>query len=142
MMFLTSRSATMRRVTTALAASLIGAVLVACAGSDGNGDGATAAPATQSPDGVVTVSSDNLQFSTDQIIVAAGEAFTIEYTNEESAAHNITIYTDESMTEAIFVGDVINGPDEITYEIPALEPGEYYFQCDIHPDMNGTVTAG
>lgn len=25
------------------------------------------------------------------------------------------------------------------YEIPALERGEYFFRCDVHPDMIGTL---
>jgi plastocyanin len=29
-----------------------------------------------------------------------------------------------------------------TYDVPELEAGTYYFQCDVHPNMNGTVTAG
>jgi plastocyanin len=24
--------------------------------------------------------------------------------------------------------------------VPPLDPGSYYFQCDVHPNMNGTVT--
>ena len=36
-------------------------------------------------------------------------------------------------------GELITGPDEIQYEIPALDAGEYYFLCIVHPTMNGTV---
>ena len=40
----------------------------------------------------------------------------------------------------IVVGEVITGPDATTQiVVPALDAGTYYFQCDIHPDMNGTV---
>jgi plastocyanin len=30
----------------------------------------------------------------------------------------------------------------VDYEIPPLPPGEYYFLCIVHPDMNGTVVVG
>jgi plastocyanin len=23
--------------------------------------------------------------------------------------------------------------------VPALDPGTYFFKCDVHPDMNGTI---
>jgi len=25
--------------------------------------------------------------------------------------------------------------------VPALDPGSYYFRCDVHPQMNGTLEA-
>jgi plastocyanin len=57
-----------------------------------------------------------------------------------SVPHNVAIYTDASRSEAIFVGDTISDT-QIVYEIPALDAGEYYFVCDLHPDMNGTGIA-
>jgi plastocyanin len=33
----------------------------------------------------------------------------------------------------------VTGPASIDYEIPAIPAGEYYFHCDVHPNMNGTV---
>ena len=30
-----------------------------------------------------------------------------------------------------------NECETVTYEVPALERGTYYFQCDVHPNMNG-----
>ena len=40
--------------------------------------------------------------------------------------------------DAIFVGDLITGPDRVTQTFTApAEPGTYYFQCDVHPFMNG-----
>ena len=45
-------------------------------------------------------------------------------------------------SSAIAVSDSIVGPGSvIELEVPALQPGSYYFQCDIHPFMNGTLTA-
>jgi plastocyanin len=30
--------------------------------------------------------------------------------------------------------------DTVEYQVPAIPPGTYYFQCDVHPTMNGSVT--
>lgn len=90
----------------------------------------------------VAVSSDTHAFSPDRLLVPAGERFLLTYTNDEPGAqHNIAVYTEEG-GDAIAVSDSIVGPDAVTeVEVPALDPGTYYFQCDIHPFMNGTLTA-
>ncbi len=53
--------------------------------------------------------------------------------------HNVAIYRDESAEESLFVGDLIAGADTVTYDVPALDPGAYYFRCDVHPQMDGSV---
>ena len=108
-------------------------VLVACSGG-GDGGGPTAAP------GDVTISADNLEFDTDTLTAPVGEAFTIGFTNADTAPHNVSIYNDESRSETLFQGEVIGGGQTITYEVNALEAGEYYFICDLHPEMDGTLT--
>jgi plastocyanin len=43
-----------------------------------------------------------------------------------------------SRSEEIFVGEIITGPATTNYTFTApSEPGTYYFQCDVHPSMNG-----
>jgi plastocyanin len=42
----------------------------------------------------------------------------------------------------LFTGDLVVGVKSVDYQIPALKPGSYYFHCDVHPDMNGTVIVG
>jgi plastocyanin len=85
----------------------------------------------------------NLQFDTDTIQLPADTATTITFDNQDAGVqHNIAIYADDSLSEELFNGDLITGPDTIEYEIPALPPGEYYFLCIVHPDMNGTVVVG
>ena len=92
--------------------------------------------------GGLLISAEALQFSTDTIEAPAGEEFALEFVNDDSSSvqHNVAIYEEEGGAD-IFVGDVIPGGQAVTYDVPALEKGEYYFQCDVHPGMNGTVTA-
>jgi plastocyanin len=114
------------------AAAIVAAVLAACSG----GGSASSAPAP--PEADLVVESVDMAFDTDVITLTAGEATTLFYRNLDGAPHNIAIYTDDSGSEPLFVGETITD-DAVTYEIPALEPGEYYFRCDVHPDMDGTV---
>ena len=37
------------------------------------------------------------------------------------------------------LGSTIESGQTTTLDVSALEAGEYYFQCDLHPEMNGTV---
>ena len=124
-------------------------VLAACSSNgDGNGDGngggssddgASGGTTVTVENGNVDLSADNLEFSATTIEAPAGEEFTITFTNLETQPHNVAVDTEEGGDE-IVTGEVITGPDaETTITVPALEPGEYYFMCDVHPDMNGTI---
>jgi plastocyanin len=123
--------------------------LAACSGNgddDGDAGASAAASGGGSDGGTVTVengnvdlSAEDLAFSASVIEAPAGEEFTITFTNLESQPHNVAVDTEEGGDE-IVTGEVITGPDaETTITVPALEPGEYYFVCDVHPDMNGTI---
>ncbi|HSJ53350.1 MAG TPA: PQQ-dependent sugar dehydrogenase, partial [Anaerolineae bacterium] len=97
------------------------------------------ATATTAPGQAVTIqlSAENNAFSLDTITVPAGAHVVIEFTNLDTAPHNVAAYVTEAAEEEIFVGEVITGPDEsITYEFDApSEPGTYFFRCDVHPEI-------
>ncbi len=115
-------------------------VLAACGGtttspSDGTSGGGTVAVV----DGNVDLSADDLAFDASVIQATAGEAFTVTFTNLEAVPHNVAVDTEEGGDE-IVTGGVVTGPDATTtINVPALEPGTYYFVCDVHPEMNGTI---
>lgn len=119
---------------------ILGIILAACSGGgtvdeSGAAGGGTVAVA----DGAVEVSAADFAFDASTIEASAGEAFTITFTNKDDQPHNIAIYAEKD-GEQIFVGDIITGPGEtIDNSIPALDAGEYYFQCDVHSDMNGSI---
>ena len=128
---------------------LLAFALAACAAGDGDssepaatsgGGGGAGGTATVSG-GSVEITAADLEFSASTIEAPAGEAFTITLVNNDTAPHNISIYTEDG-GEAIVEGAVINQGETVDVEVDALDAGEYYFVCDIHPEMNGTVVVG
>lgn len=124
-------------------------VLAACSGG-GSADpsgGGSAAPSDDNSaggtvsvvDGAVAISSDDLAFDANVIMATAGEAFTVTLTNNESVPHNFSVYVEEG-GEEIVLGEIINEGETDEVDVPALEPGEYFFVCDLHSgEMTGTI---
>ena len=80
----------------------------------------------------------NFRFNFKCLTAPAGEPLQVEFVNKDTVNHNMSIYTLESSSE--FTGDVAYLAETFTYEVPALEEGEYLFQCDFHPaDMSGPL---
>ena len=92
-------------------------------------------------DADVAIASRDLTFDVATLAVPADSPFSLQLTNQEAAPHNVAIYRDSSASDDVFVGDVISS-SSIVYQVPALEAGSYFFRCDVHPDMNGTLVAG
>ncbi len=107
------------------------------------GTGGTAAPsraaaAPCSPSGTtLEITAKNTAFDKDCLAAPADQAFTIKFNNQDGIPHNIDISGDEE----VFVGKVVTGPTTVTYKVKPVPAGEYSFQCDVHPPMNGTFVA-
>jgi hypothetical protein len=86
----------------------------------------------------LTVVAKNLSFGVKCLAAFADEPFSIAFDNQEAAPHNVAIYTDQSRANSLFVGDRVDGPKKVTYQVPAIPQGTHYFICDFHPFMNGT----
>jgi plastocyanin len=117
--------------TTAIGAVLV-ILLAACSG------GGSAAAASPPPDADLVVTAEGMEFDTSTLTLAAGEETRIFFRNLDGQPHNVAIYTDDSASEPLWVGETITD-DAITATIPPLEAGEYFFRCDLHPAMAGTV---
>ncbi|MBA2556888.1 MAG: cupredoxin domain-containing protein [Chloroflexi bacterium] len=92
-------------------------------------------------DPAVSIAAENIAFDTNTLTVPAGEPFTIDFQNREAAPHNVAIYGSAALDTEFFLGEVFTGPAERQYQVGALDPGDYYFLCSVHPNMNGTLTA-
>jgi plastocyanin len=113
-------------------------------GGTGGGPPGGGAPGDGAPGGAepATVVAQGIAFDTDTISLPADQPSTLTFDNRDTVPHNIAIYTDDSLSEALFQGEIVTGPATAQYEIPPEPAGEYYFHCDVHPTMNGTVTVG
>jgi plastocyanin len=127
----------MKRLFLGLGLVALAAVATACSG-------ATAAPATDAPaepapagDAIVIVAKD-LQFQTAAVTVPAGKPVEIVLDNQEGAPHNIAV-KDAAATE-VFKGEIVSS-SKVSNAIPALAAGTYTFWCEVHPSMQGTITA-
>ena len=118
----------------------LGMLLVACSTpAESSGESDDSGGGTVSVvDGVVELTAADLLFDASVIQAPAGETFTISFTNNDSAPHNVAVDTEEGGDE-IATSDPINQGESLEVQVPAQDPGEYFFVCDIHPDMNGTV---
>ena len=104
--------------------------------------GLSAGAPAEGASGDVSISAVNLAFDTERLIAPTGRRFTMLFDNQESAPHNVSIYSDPSARDALFRGEVITGPRSITYRVGALDAGSYFFRCDVHPvQMTGTLIA-
>ena len=114
------------------------ALAAAVAGCSGGGAAASLPPA---PDTDASITAKANAFEPRDVSVPAGQPFTLLFRNLDGQPHNVAIYKDSSASESLFVGEnVTNGV--VTYEIPALPAGTWFFRCDVHPDMQGTIDAG
>ena len=102
--------------------------------------GGTTEECTAAQNGELTVSASGIAFDTNCIQIPSGQTVTIRFDNKDAGTpHNIAVYPSATeLSKPLFRGDVVTGPDTADYEVGPLDEGEYYFHCDVHPDMNGT----
>ena len=125
----------MKRLFLGLGLLTLAVVTAACSGAE-------AAPATEGPatppsgDAIVVVAKD-LKFDTAALTLKAGTPTAIVLDNRESAPHNLAI-RDASGAD-VFKGEIVSSKT-VTNQVPALAAGTYTFLCEVHPNMQGTIT--
>jgi mono/diheme cytochrome c family protein/plastocyanin len=109
-----------------------------------SGGGASAAPsaaASTDPNAeVVTVTAQNIAFTTTAVTAPAGAAFTLSFDNQDAGIPHDVQVKDASGAQ-VFKTDIFPGVAKRDYPVPALKAGSYPFACTVHPNMTGTLTA-
>jgi plastocyanin len=127
----------MKRLALTLGLLILATVTVAC--STTSGGSATASAGPVDPNAPVVVAQNNV-FSPATVTVPSGKAFSLTLDNKDGAPHNVAIYRDSSAAEKVSIGEIVSSTST-TQQVPALEKGQYFFRCDVHQEMTGTIVA-
>jgi plastocyanin len=126
----------MKRLSLALGTLALAAVLAAC--SSGSG-GAAPSVGSIDPTAPLIVAKNN-QFAPTEIRVVAGTGFPLTLDNQDGVPHNVAIFTDSSASSSISAGEILSSA-KTTQQVPPLTAGSYFFRCDVHHEMTGTIVA-
>ena len=123
-----------RPVPTRLLALAAIVVAAACGGGDDGGDEASCVPSGPK----LKVEAKSLEFDEACLAAPADTPFTIELENRDTVPHDMAIKRDPKAADDLFRGETLTKRGRITYQVPALAAGTYYFYCSVHPaQMNG-----
>jgi plastocyanin len=151
---------------TGIAVAALALFVAACDDDEGGGDATATEPAATEPaatpaeggDSTPTsegtaaagaeleIEAEDVAFDTDALQAPAGAAFTVLLKNrDDGIQHTFSLYASRDAVnaneDALATTGRVTGPAEQPVNVPALDAGEYYFQCDVHPSMNGALTA-
>ncbi len=101
----------------------------------------SAAPSGGGTGQTVELAASNIAWEQTTLTAPANAAFTIHFNNKDASVPHDVVIKDASGMQ-MFKGDVVTGPKEVDYSVPALAAGTYQFMCSIHPNMTGTLTVG
>lgn len=147
----------LRNAVLVLLVACLSAVFVVACSDDDDGDGSSVVETPESVvtdaatsvagtggdagggDSELTITAEDNEFDKDELTAPAQTEVSIEFSNQdEGVLHNFSVYQSSDAQEAIFKGDLITGVETTTYTFETPEAGEYFFHCDVHPDMTGT----
>ncbi len=102
-------------------------------------DGTASEAPSDAPDGdALELTALNIAFDKTELTAPADTPFQITLNNDDNGIpHNVEI---KDGGTSLFAGEIFNGVDVRTYDVPALAAKAYQFLCTVHPTMAGTLT--
>ena len=89
-----------------------------------------------------TLAATNVAFDLRQIRLPANQPVHLRLDNKDAGIlHNIAVYRDPQAAELVARGKLFDGPEVRDYRFDGFSSGTYYFQCDLHPSMSGSLVA-
>lgn len=89
---------------------------------------------------ILTLVGKNIKFDKDKLEAPAGKVTFVVDNQDTGVPHNVHIYKGkDAKGESIGNTELSNGPkkEEVTLDLAA---DEYFYVCDAHPNMKGTLT--
>ena len=118
-----------------LSLGLVAAAAISAACSSAAAQPLPAGPVN--PSGPTIVAKD-MAFAPSTVEIAANKNVTIHFDNQDSAPHNVAIYKDANASEKISIGAIVSS-SKTDQVVPGLAAGTYFFRCDVHTNMTGTI---
>ena len=104
---------------------------------------ATVSATPEAPGTATVIATDN-KFNRGSVGGAVtGAPFTVTFKNNGKVPHNIHFLDKKGGSDVAkgAAGAIINGGESATLTFTVAAAGNYYYQCDVHPDqMSGTLT--
>ena len=102
----------------------------------------SAGPSGSSNLTVVKISAVGIKYEQATVTAPAGTPFQVAFENKDAGVgHNVTLHLGGATGAELFKGQIFNGIETRTYNVPALDAGTYAYVCTVHPTMVGTLTA-
>lgn len=137
----------MKRI--ALAAAAAGIILTTVVAACGDDDSVVDDDRADTPGAgggsatTLEVSADNSEsFSTDRLEAPPGQIEIVFINEEQGVLHNFALFqSEDDVSEPLAITPLRAGPSTESVAV-SLQPGEYFYHCDSHPQMQGTLDVG
>ena len=118
-----------------------GSLAASAAPSAGGPAGSPAASAAPGALVSLQLTASGIAYDKSTLEAPANTPFQIVFANNDAGIpHNVSIHKDSATGQEVFKGDIFNGTETRTYNVPALPTGTYAFVCSVHANMTGTLT--